>query len=168
MSSQLFGQAVIDNLLASLQRDSLLQSQDGRYSASLATEPSQNKKTQSGGDVTRLFHPSSNFECKVHKGAEEYCTSHCVEYAIKQEKLRPSLLPVEGTIEGIKAMEFGAKKYGDHAWKTAGVSKQEFLDALERHLLALKQGESHAPDSQVHHLGHIIANASIILSKFKE
>lgn len=87
-------------------------------------------------------------------------------YAAKASKLRPSLLPVEAVEEGIKAMEFGAQKYGPHQWRQVDMQRDEFLDALERHIIALRKGETHAPDSGVHHLGHVIANCGIILAKF--
>lgn len=88
-------------------------------------------------------------------------------YKEKQAKIRPSLLPVEAIVEGIKAMEYGAIKYGTDQWKTVNMEPRQFMDALERHLIALKQGETHASDSGVHHLGHIIANCGILLSRFR-
>lgn len=87
-------------------------------------------------------------------------------YAAKASKVRPSLFPVEGLNEAIKAMEYGAKKYGEHAWKEVKMDRSEFLDALERHLIAIKLGERADSESNVSHLGHIIANAAIILAKY--
>jgi hypothetical protein len=37
-----------------------------------------------------------------------------------------------------------------------------YLDAMERHLLALRDGEDVAEDSKVPHLGHIIACGAIL------
>lgn len=88
------------------------------------------------------------------------------EYEKKADKIRPSLLPYEAVLEGIKAMEFGAKKYGVDQWRTVDMNPVDFLNALERHLLAYKQGELLAEDSGVSHLGHIIANCAILLVKF--
>lgn len=82
--------------------------------------------------------------------------------------MRPSLLPVEVVVEGTLAMEYGAAKYGPHQWREVEMSREEFMDALERHLIALKQGETHATDGGVSHLGHIIANCGIMLAKFKD
>lgn len=87
-------------------------------------------------------------------------------YEVKAAKLRPSLLPIEAVVEGIKAMEFGATKYGTHQWREVDLTEEDFLNALERHLIAYKQGEKNASDSGVSHLGHIIANCGILLSKF--
>lgn len=89
-------------------------------------------------------------------------------YSAKAAKFRPSLLPVEATIEGAKAMEFGAQKYGVDQWREVDMKPREFYDALERHLIALKQGEKVASDSGVHHLGHIIANCAILLARFEK
>lgn len=86
----------------------------------------------------------------------------------KRAKLRPSLLPVEGKIEGAKAMEFGCTKYAKDDWRTnPQVTREGLIDAIERHLQALQMGETHAPDSGVHHLGHIIAGAAMLLSRFE-
>jgi hypothetical protein len=37
-----------------------------------------------------------------------------------------------------------------------------YLDAIERHVMALRDGEDIAPDSKVHHIGHIIACGAIL------
>jgi hypothetical protein len=149
-SNRLFGQAEIDKLLENSPPDSTPPSADGRSSAPTATGQSPSEKTLQGEVVTRLFErvPGS--------------------YAAKAAKLRPSLLPIEATIEGTKAMEFGASKYGANAWREVEMSKEDFLNALERHVIAIRQGETHAADSGVNHLGHIIANCAIILAKFPE
>jgi hypothetical protein len=98
---------------------------------------------------------------------ESFGEQAATEYAKKASKLRPSLLPLEATIEGIRAMEHGARKYGPDQWRQVDMQMREFIDALERHLLLFKRGESFAKDSGVHHLGHIIANCGIILAKFE-
>lgn len=97
---------------------------------------------------------------------ESFGAEAAKQYAAKADKMRPSLLPVEAVIAGTLAMEFGAKKYGVDQWRVVTMQPREFYDALERHLIALKQGETHAPDSGVHHLGHIIANCAILLARF--
>lgn len=89
-------------------------------------------------------------------------------YQQKAAKIRPCLLPYEATLEGIKAMEFGAGKYGPDQWREVDMRPEDFLNALERHLLAYKSGEKLAEDSGVSHLGHIIANCAILLVKFDQ
>jgi hypothetical protein len=74
-----------------------------------------------------------------------------------------SLLPPAGIIHGAMAMKNGASKYGPYNFRDKKVQMMIYLDAILRHTLALIDGEDVAEDSQVSHLGHIIAGASIIL-----
>lgn len=94
---------------------------------------------------------------------EEQTTS---PYSQKAAKLRPTLFPTEALLEGIKAFEFGTTKYAVDDWKVADLRPRDILNALERHLIAYKLGEKLASDSQVSHLGHIIANCAILLARF--
>lgn len=80
-----------------------------------------------------------------------------------QAKLALGLLPAAGKIEGARACANGAAKYGAYNWREEAISYSAYLDAIERHLQALRDGEDLASDSKVHHLGHIIAGASIAL-----
>lgn len=61
------------------------------------------------------------------------------------------------------AMENGGAKYGLMNWREFTVSSSVYYDAMLRHLLAWWDGEDAAPDSQVHHLGHVMACCAIIL-----
>ncbi len=81
---------------------------------------------------------------------------------IGAKKVPLGLLPAAGKIQGALAMANGAKKYKPYNWRQNKVQYSIYLDALERHLLALRDGEDIASDSGVHHLGHIIAGASIL------
>ncbi len=80
-----------------------------------------------------------------------------------EAKVPLGLLPAAGKIHGALSMQSGSKKYGPYNWRESNVRMSIYLDAIERHLLALRDGEDLAPDSGVTHLGHIIASASIIL-----
>ena len=79
------------------------------------------------------------------------------------KKVPLNLLPAAGRIWGAKAMQDGARKYGPYNWRDKKIIASIYLDAIERHLLAFVDGEDLAEDSKVHHLGHIIADASILL-----
>jgi len=79
------------------------------------------------------------------------------------KKVPLGLLPNTARIYGAMAMKNGAVKYGPFNWRAKKVKYTIYLDAIERHLLALRDGEDCASDSKVHHLGHIIASAAIIL-----
>jgi len=83
--------------------------------------------------------------------------------ALGIKKVQLGLLPAAGIIWGARAMENGAKKYGPYNWREHKVKYTIYLDAIERHLLALRDGEDFSEDANVHHLGHIIAGASILL-----
>lgn len=85
-------------------------------------------------------------------------------------KVQLGLLPAAGVIHGALAMEYGAyragkekKGYGPYNWRGNKVLYTVYIDAIFRHLLALRDGENYASDSKVHHLGHVIGGASIAL-----
>ena len=78
------------------------------------------------------------------------------------KKVALGLLPAAGKIYGALVMEDGAAKYGPYNWRSKKVRMTIYLDALERHLLALRDGEDLTPDSGLPHLGAIIASASIL------
>ena len=78
------------------------------------------------------------------------------------KKVQLGLLPAAGKIYGALAMQDGAKKYGPYNWRDKKVRMTVYLDAMERHLLAMRDGEDTAADSGLPHLAHLIASASII------
>lgn len=73
------------------------------------------------------------------------------------------LLPAAGRIHGALACRDGAEKYGPYNWRDKPISLMGYTAALERHLVAIRDGEDHAEDSGCHHLAHIVATASILL-----
>jgi len=77
-------------------------------------------------------------------------------------KIPLGLLPAAGKIYGALAMVDGAAKYSSYNWREKKVRMTIYLDAIERHLLAFRDGEDTAQDSGVNHLGHIISCASIL------
>lgn len=78
------------------------------------------------------------------------------------KKVQLGLLPAAGKIYGALAMMDGAVRYGPMNWRDKKVRMTVYLDAIERHLLAFRDGENTSPDSGVPHLGAIIAGASIL------
>lgn len=90
---------------------------------------------------------------------------------IGAKKVALGLLPAAGVIHGADAAHYGAyragkdgKGYGPYNWRSGPpVYMTIYLDAIERHILALRDGEDIATDSGVHHLGHVIAGAAIVL-----
>jgi hypothetical protein len=78
-------------------------------------------------------------------------------------KVPVHLLPAVGRIYGALACRDGAEKYGPYNWREEAISLMGYTGAMERHILAIRDGEDIAPDSLCEHLGHIIATASILL-----
>ena len=73
------------------------------------------------------------------------------------------LWPETATIHGCLALLDGACKYGRCNWREAGVRASIYYDACRRHLNAWFEGEDHAEDSGVHHLGHALACLAVIV-----
>jgi hypothetical protein len=82
---------------------------------------------------------------------------------IGARKVSVSKLPAVGIIHGAHAMMNGSKKYGPYNWRGNAVIASIYVDAMMRHLMAWFEREDVASDSKVKHLGHVIANASILL-----
>jgi len=61
------------------------------------------------------------------------------------------------------AMRDGAQKYGPYNWRETSVTASVFYDAMMRHLADWWDRQDYAPDSKVHHLGHLMASCAIIL-----
>lgn len=71
-------------------------------------------------------------------------------------------VPPALTIFVAPAMADGARKYTWFNWRKKKVRYSIYIEAIERHLLALKDGEDYASDSGIHHLAHIGANVGIV------
>lgn len=79
------------------------------------------------------------------------------------KKVQMNLLPLAGRIYGALAMTNGAEKYGPYNWRDKKVKLTVYLDAIERHLAALYDGQDDAEDSGLPHLAHILANAALLI-----
>jgi len=62
-----------------------------------------------------------------------------------------------------QAMANGERKYGLTNWREKSVSSSVYYDAALRHAFAWWDGENVAPDSLVHHLGHVMACCAIVI-----
>lgn len=58
----------------------------------------------------------------------------------------------------VRVLEYGALKYAPYNWKKE-MPLDEILDSMQRHLAALIDGEEFDQESELHHIGHIMANA---------
>lgn len=66
-------------------------------------------------------------------------------------------------IGAAEAMAVGAERYGPFNWRETPVQMMSYLEAMQRHIAALIDGEDIAADSGVHHLKHIVAGGAILL-----
>ena len=62
-----------------------------------------------------------------------------------------------------EVLTYGANKYKADSWQTIPNAKVRYEDALDRHLNAWKRGETHDPESGLHHLAHVATNALFLL-----
>lgn len=74
-----------------------------------------------------------------------------------------SAVPPVGMLHLGRAMADGERKYGLMNYRDKSVSSNVYYNAAMRHLMAWWDGEQNAPDSGVHHLGHVMACCAILL-----
>lgn len=80
-----------------------------------------------------------------------------------RKKVPVGLVPPALVIGAAEALADGARKYGAYNWRDIDIRFSVYIEAIERHTLALKDGEDLAVDSQIHHLKHIAAGVAIAL-----
>ena len=80
-------------------------------------------------------------------------------------KAKPSLenVPIIPIYVLAQAMDDGAVKYGRLNYREKEVPAMIYVEAAKRHLHAWQDHAEHAPDSGVHHLGHVMACCAILL-----
>lgn len=61
------------------------------------------------------------------------------------------------------AMEEGARKYGRHNYRVAGVKHSIYYDAVMRHMMAWWEGEDIDPDSGLPHVAKAMASLAVLL-----
>ena len=82
---------------------------------------------------------------------------------IGASKINPAVIPAPAIVHLALAMMNGEYKYTKYNWREIKVPSETYIGAMERHLLAYKDGEDFAGDSLVHHLAHIMACCAILL-----
>jgi hypothetical protein len=80
-----------------------------------------------------------------------------------EKKPSISKIPPVALLHCAMAMMDGARKYKPYNWRKNKVVAHIYIDAALRHLLAWADGEEVAPDSKIHHLGHMMACGAILL-----
>ena len=86
---------------------------------------------------------------------------------IGSTKLPLSLVP--GTSKAYQALGHleGMLKYGLVNWRECGVRASIYMDALERHYEKFKNGEWADPETQVPHLGSMLACIGILVDAYE-
>ena len=69
-------------------------------------------------------------------------------------KPQPRLLPPKPLMSIVDVLTYGAHKYAPDNWKKVPQARERYADALLRHVFAWLDGESHDPESGLHHLSH--------------
>lgn len=90
------------------------------------------------------------------------------QLARSEGKTRLDLLEPVAKRHCADALADGASKYGERNYREVPIAYRVYLGAMLRHIDALLSGEDYAPDSGVHHLGHIEANIHILLGADEE
>jgi hypothetical protein len=72
-------------------------------------------------------------------------------------------IPPVAIIELGQAMADGERKYGRFNWRDKTVTTSVYTDAIDRHMLAFRDGENAASDSGIPHLAHVMACCSILI-----
>ena len=82
--------------------------------------------------------------------------------AVGTGKVPMSTVPGYVMLEVGLAMLEGARKYGRHNYRDAGVRASVYYDALFRHMIAWWEGENVDPDSQLSHVTKAIATLVVL------
>lgn len=81
-----------------------------------------------------------------------------------QGKLRYSLVPPHALEAVAQVLTFGAEKYEANSWQNIE-DQDRYLDALMRHVEALRKGETHDTGeggSGLQHMAHVAVNAMFL------
>jgi hypothetical protein len=82
--------------------------------------------------------------------------------AVGTAKAPLSTVPATVMLEIGLAMLEGARKYGRHNYRCAGVRASVYFDACMRHVMAFWEGQDADPDSGIHHLSKAIAGLVVL------
>ncbi len=126
--------------------------------------------------------PCGSFHARMQDSHCDNCGWHASEHdgvtstaaatnpkdALGAAKVPLSLVPPVAIIHAAEAFRDGVVKHGGaYNWRQSNVKASSYVDAAMRHILSWFDGEDHASDSGVHHLGHAIADLAIILDAYE-
>jgi hypothetical protein len=81
------------------------------------------------------------------------------QVGIKFDSEKPdySLLPPHALDELVKVLTMGKVKYSRENWRLLEDGENRYFAAAQRHLWALRKGETYDPESGLHHAAHAAA-----------
>ena len=83
------------------------------------------------------------------------------------DKNRYDLVPANALDEVVKVLTYGAVKYNEdydqENWRHVDHAKRRYFGALQRHIWAVKRGETHDPETGIHHYAHAMSNLMFLL-----
>ena len=84
---------------------------------------------------------------------------------IKFDEDKPdySLIPPNALDDVAKVLTIGAKKYDRHNWKKLDNINNRYFAAASRHMWAWLRGETHDPETGLHHMAHALCCLFFIL-----
>ncbi len=82
----------------------------------------------------------------------------------RKGKLRWDLMPFQALDEVVRVFQNGAEKYSDWGWLKEPNPQQTYFAAAMRHLSQYGQGLRQDPDSGLHPMAHVVADALIVLA----
>lgn len=82
--------------------------------------------------------------------------------AVGTKKVPASVLPRNVITEMALGMMEGARKYGRHNYRIAGVRASVYFDALNRHMDAWWEGEDMDPDSGLSHITKALSCLAVL------
>lgn len=128
------------------------------YYESLGKETQGPKQTHLNDQVTITGKPLDLHKVPYSRNGAPHKQQATATRGVKydQEKLRPSLLPMESVIDVIKVLMFGSKKYADDNWKIVPDAHKRYKDASMRHLMAYFAGEKNDEETGLSHLSHCV------------
>ena len=74
-----------------------------------------------------------------------------------------SLIPPNALDDVAKVLTIGAKKYDRHNWKKLDNINTRYFAAASRHMWAWLRGETHDPETGLHHMAHALCCLFFIL-----
>jgi hypothetical protein len=99
----------------------------------------------------------ADHEMMYYQALREITTKKDKALRYNSGKLKWSMVHFESLAPMVKVLMYGEKKYARDNWKK-GLNREEILDSMQRHLASLIDGEEVDPESQEHHIGHIMCN----------